>query len=121
MVDEYLAGRIDLPHYRGRSCYSFAVQAAERAVREARRAARRSTTSSSSSPTARDRASACDAGAVYEVDVHAEPGALDPPDVLVGARSAARGATPQESFANEPSDEHEPALVVELAGQLGGA
>jgi hypothetical protein len=35
VLDEYLAGRIELDHYRGRSCYSFAVQAAERAVREA--------------------------------------------------------------------------------------
>jgi hypothetical protein len=34
LLDEYLAGRIDLEHYRGRSCYSFAVQAAERRVRE---------------------------------------------------------------------------------------
>ena len=30
-----LDGRIDLEHYRGRSCYAFAVQAAERAVRVA--------------------------------------------------------------------------------------
>jgi hypothetical protein len=36
VVDEYLAGRIHLPRYRGRSCYSFASQAAEVAVREAR-------------------------------------------------------------------------------------
>ena len=35
VLDEYLAGRIDLAHYRGRSAYSFAEQAAERAVREA--------------------------------------------------------------------------------------
>src|SRR6476646_3790741 len=35
VLDEYLAGRIDLTHYRGRSAYSFAEQAAERAVREA--------------------------------------------------------------------------------------
>ncbi len=35
IVDEYLAGRIELDRYRGRSCYPFAVQAAERAVREA--------------------------------------------------------------------------------------
>jgi hypothetical protein len=35
VLDEYLAGRIHLEHYRGRSCYSFAEQAAERAVREA--------------------------------------------------------------------------------------
>jgi hypothetical protein len=34
VLDEYLAGRIDLAHYRGRSAYSFAVQAAERVVRE---------------------------------------------------------------------------------------
>jgi hypothetical protein len=33
VLDEYLAGRIRLHPYRGRSCYSFAVQAAERAVR----------------------------------------------------------------------------------------
>ena len=35
VLAEYLAGRIDLDHYRGRSCYPFPVQAAERAVREA--------------------------------------------------------------------------------------
>jgi hypothetical protein len=35
LLDEYLAGRIDLDRYRGRSCYGFAVQAAERHVREA--------------------------------------------------------------------------------------
>jgi hypothetical protein len=34
VLEEYLAGRIDLDHYRGRSCYSFAIQAAERVVRE---------------------------------------------------------------------------------------
>lgn len=36
LVDEYLAGRIHLACYRGRSCYGFPVQAAEHAVREAR-------------------------------------------------------------------------------------
>jgi hypothetical protein len=36
LLDEYLAGRIYLPNYRGRSCYPFPVQAAEHAVREAR-------------------------------------------------------------------------------------
>lgn len=36
LVDEYLAGRILLDRYRGRSCHSFPVQAAERTVREAR-------------------------------------------------------------------------------------
>jgi hypothetical protein len=34
-LDELLAGRIPLGHYRGRCCYSFPVQAADRAVREA--------------------------------------------------------------------------------------
>jgi sucrase/ferredoxin-like protein len=35
VLDEYLAGRIDLDHYRGRACYPPPVLAAERAVREA--------------------------------------------------------------------------------------
>jgi Sucrase/ferredoxin-like len=34
LLDEYLAGRIELGHYRGRSSYPFAVQSAEVAVRE---------------------------------------------------------------------------------------
>jgi hypothetical protein len=34
VLDEHLAGRIHLGFYRGRSCYSFGVQAAELAVRE---------------------------------------------------------------------------------------
>jgi hypothetical protein len=33
LVDEYLAGQISLGHYRGRSCWPFAVQAAERRIR----------------------------------------------------------------------------------------
>jgi hypothetical protein len=33
LVDEHLAGRISLAHYRGRSCWPFPVQAAERRVR----------------------------------------------------------------------------------------
>jgi hypothetical protein len=33
VLDEHLAGRIDLARYRGRCCYAFPVQAAERAVR----------------------------------------------------------------------------------------
>ncbi len=33
ILDEHLAGRISLGHYRGRSCYSFVAQAAEQAVR----------------------------------------------------------------------------------------
>jgi hypothetical protein len=34
VLDEHLAGRIELEHYRGRSVYTFPVQAAERYVRE---------------------------------------------------------------------------------------
>jgi len=34
VLEAHSAGRIDLDHYRGRSAYSFPVQAAERAVRE---------------------------------------------------------------------------------------
>jgi hypothetical protein len=37
VLDEYLAGRIYLPCYRGRSSYAFPVQAAEHAVRTAAR------------------------------------------------------------------------------------
>jgi hypothetical protein len=33
LVDEYFEGRISLAHYRGRSCWPFAVQAAERRIR----------------------------------------------------------------------------------------
>jgi hypothetical protein len=33
LVDDYLAGQISLSHYRGRSCWPFAVQAAERRIR----------------------------------------------------------------------------------------
>ena len=33
LVDEYFDGRISLAHYRGRSCWPFAVQAAERRIR----------------------------------------------------------------------------------------
>ena len=35
VLDEYLAGRIDLEHYRGRSAFTFAEQAAETEVRRA--------------------------------------------------------------------------------------
>jgi hypothetical protein len=34
LVDAYLGGRVRLENYRGRSCYTMVVQAAERAVRE---------------------------------------------------------------------------------------
>jgi len=35
LVDDYLSGKITLRHYRGRSCWPFAVQAAERRIRAA--------------------------------------------------------------------------------------
>jgi hypothetical protein len=35
LLRAYVGGRIDLEHYRGRSCYTFAVQAAELRVRQA--------------------------------------------------------------------------------------
>lgn len=35
VLDAYLAGRVELDRYRGRCCYGFAAQAAERVVREA--------------------------------------------------------------------------------------
>jgi hypothetical protein len=35
VLDDYFDGRIHLPRYRGRSVYTFAVQAAESALREA--------------------------------------------------------------------------------------
>ena len=34
VLDAHLADTIDLEHYRGRSCYSFAAQAVERDIRE---------------------------------------------------------------------------------------
>ena len=37
VLDEHLAGRIQLEHYRGRSAYTFPVQAAERHIRETAR------------------------------------------------------------------------------------
>jgi hypothetical protein len=33
LVDDYLGGHVSLTHYRGRSCWPFAVQAAERRIR----------------------------------------------------------------------------------------
>lgn len=37
VVDDYLDGRLSLAHYRGRSCWPFPVQAAERRIREEER------------------------------------------------------------------------------------
>lgn len=79
VVDEALAGRVHLPLYRGRSCYPFALQAAERAVREhagvaeidglrLAGAARTGETSWTATFAA--------GGAAYEVDVRREDGPL---------------------------------------------
>ena len=114
MLDEYLAGRIDLDAYRGRSAYSFAVQAAERAVREATRTAG-STTSSSS---ARRRASASAPAGGPSRSRSSRRRASSPTSRATSGRSGTRGTTPQESFANQPPDQDEPALLVELAGQV---
>ncbi len=74
VLDEYLAGRIDLEHYRGRSCYSFAAQAAERAVREASglRGLADLELVRHEGPRVGFRAG----GRVYEVEVTEEPGEL---------------------------------------------
>jgi hypothetical protein len=74
VLDEYLAGRIHLEHYRGRSCYPFAVQAAERAVREAAglRGIDDLELAGRDGALVRFRA----AGRLYDVEVTSEPGAL---------------------------------------------
>jgi hypothetical protein len=77
VVEAALDGRVHLPLYRGRSCYGFAAQAAEIAVREASselgvEAVRvRSIVSAG----AGWRADVEAAGTAYEVDVHIEEGA----------------------------------------------
>jgi hypothetical protein len=72
VLDEYLARRIDLAHYRGRSSYSFAVQAAERAVREAGLSGIDDLELVAERPVVVFRGG----GRFYEVDVTAAPGAL---------------------------------------------
>jgi hypothetical protein len=73
VLDEYLARRIDLAHYRGRSSYSFAVQAAERAVREE---AGLSGLDDLELVAERPVVVFRGGGRLYEVDVTAAPGAL---------------------------------------------
>ena len=114
LLDEYLAGRIDLEHYRGRSAHTFAEQAAERAIRADDRAARDRATSSWSTTTA--RMSRFRAGSrMFDVGVSLRARRADVPDVRRPRRSGVPGTTPQKSFANQPPDEHEPALLVEVA------
>jgi hypothetical protein len=72
LVEEHLAGRVQLDFYRGRSCYSFRVQAAERAVRASSRAAGLDELELRSTSPIVFRAGGRD----YEVDVAVEHGDL---------------------------------------------
>src|SRR5262249_33995656 len=73
VLEEYLAGRIDLAHYRGRSFYSFPAQAAERVVREtARLAGLADLELVSERPIVVFRGG----GRLFEVDVTSAPGPL---------------------------------------------
>jgi hypothetical protein len=74
VLDEYLAGRIHLEHYRGRACYSFSEQAAELTVREAtgRRGIDDLELTRNEGPLVELRAD----GRVYEVEVTPAPGML---------------------------------------------
>jgi hypothetical protein len=72
LVEEHLAGRVQLDFYRGRSCYSFRVQAAERAVRASSRAVGLDELELRSTSPIVFRAG----GTEYEVDVAVEHGDL---------------------------------------------
>ena len=72
LVDEHLAGRIQLERYRGRCCYSFPVQAAERAVREASGAVALDGLELLSTSPIRFRVG----GTTYEVEVERQEGEL---------------------------------------------
>ena len=91
VLEAALAGRVHLPHYRGRSCHSFAAQAAERAVREE--------TGCSASPTCSVRRSSAPARAggprsrpaerCTRSTCAVEQGEADAPHVLDGGAQAA--------------------------------
>jgi hypothetical protein len=72
LVEDHLAGRVQLDLYRGRSCYSFRVQAAERAVRVSSRALGLGELELRSTSPILFRAG----GTEYEVDVVVEHGDL---------------------------------------------
>ncbi|MET0939191.1 MAG: sucrase ferredoxin [Gaiellaceae bacterium] len=72
LVEDHLAGRVQLDFYRGRSCYSFRVQAAERAVRVSSRALGLEELELRSTSPILFRAG----GTEYEVDVAVEHGDL---------------------------------------------
>jgi hypothetical protein len=79
VLDEFLAGRIDLEHYRGRSAYTFPQQAAERAVREVTGLRGLADVSLVSSEQAAPRdwtIRFAAAGEVHEIQVTREDGAL---------------------------------------------
>jgi hypothetical protein len=81
LVDEFLDGRIYLGSYRGRSCYPFATQAAELAVREARGVTEvdgvRFVSSQTTGPESWSiRLLVPATGEVHEVDVEREAGEL---------------------------------------------
>jgi hypothetical protein len=95
VLRSYIAGRIELDHYRGRSCYAFPVQAAESHVRRAtglvgfhdlRLLGRHQT--AADSWTVQLRAEV--AGDVYEVAVGVEPGEEAYLTCRAGARRRAR-------------------------------
>ena len=72
LLEDHLAGRVQLDFYRGRSCYSFRVQAAERAVRASAGALGLDELELRSTAPVVFRA----AGTEYEVDVVVEHGEL---------------------------------------------
>jgi hypothetical protein len=76
VVEAALEGRVHMPLYRGRSCYGFAAQAAEIAVREATSLLGIDDVqvSAIAGDDGRWRAEVEAAGAAYEVDVHVEEG-----------------------------------------------
>lgn len=80
LLDEYLAGRIYLDGYRGRSCYPFPVQAAEQAIRVATGSLGIADLTLAGSERQDEvlsvRFSIVRTGELYEVDVRAVPGEL---------------------------------------------
>ena len=77
VVEAGLERRVHLPLYRGRSCYGFAAQAAELAVREAGRLTGiDDVVVRSIAPGGDGWLAVVEAGAVHEVAVHVEEGAL---------------------------------------------
>ena len=128
VLASYRAGRIELDLYRGRSCYSFPVQAAELAARHELgltgfwdlRLDRARRTEDGWAVELEAEVS----GARVRVDVGVE---LREPEYLTcSAREAKRARRwvarsvavdePEEALPHEPADEHEPARVVERPG-----